>query len=128
MIFYHTNKIEITELAKADTNPLENYQYSGAKPPFNTHPSPPHSPPEVTSVASAEPPPHPRVEAGNAAIQAQEGDLPDVRLLGVNYMLYGVYQDWVHQNPGNHLYGGIAEDSKWQARWKKICLYVDPML
>ena len=29
----------------------------------------------------------------------------------------------MHQNPGKHLDVGIAEDSKWQARWKKlVCL------
>ena len=35
-------------------------------------------------------------------------------------MLYGVYQNWVHQNPGYHLDGGITEDSKWQERWEKL--------
>ena len=35
-------------------------------------------------------------------------------------MIYDVYQDWVHQNPGDHLYGGITEGSKWQARWEKL--------
>ena len=35
-------------------------------------------------------------------------------------MIYGVYQDWVHQNPGDHLDGGIAEDIKWKAWWEKI--------
>ena len=34
-------------------------------------------------------------------------------------MICGVYQDWVHQNPGEQD-GGIAEDSKWKPRWKKI--------
>ena len=29
----------------------------------------------------------------------------------------------MHQNLGDHLDGGIAEDSKWQARWEKlICM------
>ena len=38
-------------------------------------------------------------------------------------VIYGVYQDWVHQNPGDHLDGGIAEDSKWQAyRRKLVCM------
>ena len=45
---------------------------------------------------------------------------PDVRLLGTDSMIYGVYQDWVHQNPGEHLDGGISEDSKWKARWKRL--------
>ena len=36
--------------------------------------------------------------------------------------LFGVFQDWVHQNPGTHLYGGIYEDGKWQVIWKKpVC-------
>ena len=35
-------------------------------------------------------------------------------------MIYGVYQDWVHQNPGDHLDARIAEDIKWQARWKTL--------
>ena len=35
-------------------------------------------------------------------------------------MLYGVYHDLVHQNPGDHLYEGIEEDSKWQAHWEKL--------
>ena len=26
----------------------------------------------------------------------------------------------MHQNPGDHLDAGIAEDSKWQARWEKL--------
>ena len=26
----------------------------------------------------------------------------------------------MHQNPGDHLDVGIAEDSKWQVRWKKL--------
>ena len=40
--------------------------------------------------------------------------------MGADYMLYSVYQDWMYQNPGDHLDGGIAEESKWQVRWKKI--------
>ena len=57
--------------------------------------------------------PHPRGEAGDFAVHAQEGDLSYVCLLSAEYMLYGVYQNWVHQNLGDHLDGGIAEDSKW---------------
>ena len=77
-------------------------------------------PPEDTLVASAEPLTCPRVESGDAALQAREGGLPGVRLLGADYMLYVVYQDGVHQNPGDHLDGGIAEYSKWQAWWKNL--------
>ena len=92
-------------------------------PPVNTQLSLSHSPPEDTSIASAKPPPIPYVEAIDAALQAREGDLPENRLLGADYMLYGVYQYWVHQNPGDNLDGGIVEDSKWQARWEKtVCM------
>ena len=66
------------------------------------------------------PPPRPCVKAGDATLQAREGDLSDVRLLGDDYMIYGVYHYWVHQNPGDHLDGRITEDGKWQARWGKI--------
>ena len=114
------NELELSELDDDENDPPENHQDNGATPPVNTQPSPPHSTLEYTSVASAAPPPHPRVEAGNAALQSQEGDLPDVRLLGADYMLYGVYQDWVHKNLGYHLDGGIAEASKWQARCKNL--------
>ena len=38
-------------------------------------------------------------------------------------MLYGVYQDWVHQIPGEHLDVGIAEDSWWQAQWEKLVCF-----
>ena len=66
------------------------------------------------------PPPRPRLKASDTALQVREGDLQDVRILGADYMLYGVYQDWVHQNIGDHLYGGIVEDSKWQAHQKNM--------
>ena len=120
MLFSHTDKLKMLELAKDETDPPKIFQDYGATPPVNTHPYLPHSPPEDTSVASSKPPPCPHVEAGDAAFQARAGDLPDVRLLGADYMLYGVYQDWVHQNSGDHLYGGIVEYSKWQARWKNL--------
>ena len=91
-IIKHTGEIEITELDYDKTNPLENHQDNGNTPPVNTQPLPPQSTPEDTSVASAEPPPRPRVEAGYAALQAREGDLLDICLLGTDYMIYGVYQ------------------------------------
>ena len=95
-----TNEFEITELAVAETELPQNLQYNGATLPVRTQTPPPHSPPEDTSVSSAKPPPCPRFKDRYAAPQACAGDLPDVCLLGANYMIYGVYQDWLHQNPG----------------------------
>jgi hypothetical protein len=31
-----------------------------------------------------------------------------------------VYGDHIHQNPGTHLSGGIAEDALWQERWRQL--------
>ena len=90
VILSHTDELEIPELAKAKTDPPENHQENGSMPPFNTHISPPHSPPEDTLVASAAPPPCPHVKAGESALQACKGDLLDIHLLGADYMLYGV--------------------------------------
>ena len=98
-IFSCIDKLKIPELENAETDPLENHQDNGATSPVNTQTSLPHSPPEDTLVASAALWPFPRVEAVDAALKSRERYLPDVRLLSANYILYGVYQDWVHQNP-----------------------------
>ena len=29
-----------------------------------------------------------------------------------------VYRDYIHQNPGTHLMGGITNDSIWQEHWQ----------
>ena len=120
LLFFHTNKLEILEISNGKTDLPENLQDNDATPPVNTKPYPPHLPPEDTLVASDNPLPFPRIEAGDATLQARAGDLPYVRLIGTYYILYGLYQYWVHQNPGEHLDGGIAKDIKWQARWEKL--------
>ena len=107
--------VDFLPLDDAETDQPENYQDNGATPLVKTQPYLPHSSPEDTSVASEYPPPRPRIEAVDAALQAQEGDLLDVCLLGVDYMLYGIYHHWLHENSGYHLDRGIAEDRKWQA-------------
>ena len=98
VLFSHTNELEIPDLADAETDPPKNHQDNSATPPVNTQSSPPHSPPEDTLVSSSDPSPRPHVEAGNSDLQACKGYLPDVRLLGTNYLVYEVYQYWVHQN------------------------------
>ena len=75
------------------------------------------------TVTPENPIPRTCVEAKYANLQARTGDLPDFLLLGDNYMLFGVYQDWVHQNPRNHLYGGITEDGKWKTRLKNSYVF-----
>ena len=51
------------------------------------------------------------------------GDLPGKSLTDADDNILGVYQDWVHQNPGTHLDGKIEEDSKWQELWKNWLLF-----
>ena len=108
MIFSHTDELEIPKLANAKTDPAKNIQGNGAMPLVVTHPSSSLSPLEDTLVALAKPPPCPRVESIDAALQERTGDLPNVCLLGADYMIYGFYHDWMHQNPGEHFDGRIA--------------------
>ena len=96
VLFSCIDELELPELGDAETDPPEKPQDNGATPPVLTQQSLSHPPLEDALVAPAAPSPRPRVEASDAALQAWEGDLPDVRLLDADYMLYGVYQDWVH--------------------------------
>ena len=82
VLFSRIDKLELREINYAETNPTENHQENGDTPPVNTQPYPPHSPLEDASVSPAVSLPHPRIKAGNAALQAREGDLQDVCLLG----------------------------------------------
>ena len=38
------------------------------------------------------------------------------KYIAVANALFGVYQDWIYQNIGTHLDGGIDENGQWQAR------------
>ena len=72
VIFYRIDKLELPELDDAETDLPENIQDNGATPQVLTQPYTPHSPLEYASVAPAVPPPHPRVEASDAALQVLE--------------------------------------------------------
>ena len=77
-----------------------------------------------TLVAPDEPLTRPHIEARDAARLARKEDLPEVHPQGAEGMIFGVYQDWVQQNHGKHMEGGITEDGKWQDMWKNlsVCL------
>ena len=51
-------------------------------------------------------------------------DHPKVRLKSYKDALFGVYQDWVHQNPGNHIGDGINEDGEWKDRVIKLFCFI----
>ena len=88
--FSRIDKIKLPELDNAETNQPINLQDNVATPPVLTQPYLPHSPLEDASVSPAAYPPRPLVKARNASLQAREGNLPDVRRLGANYILCGV--------------------------------------
>ena len=52
-----------------------------------------------------------------AAHLASKGNLPGDRLTAADDKIFGVYQDWVYQNPVTHLDGRIEN----YGRWKQIC-------
>ena len=92
-------------------------------PPLSTQPfllySPPLDTPEALDTTLS------RIcvdESTNACLKSK-GNLPGVCLTAANDVLFGVYQDWVHQNPGIHLDGEINEDVKWQARWENLFVF-----
>ena len=42
--------------------------------------------------------------------EGENGDVPGYVPTPEDLHLWEVYGDWVHGNPGTHLYGGIPED------------------
>ena len=122
-IFTHTDKLKPTELATKETTPAENHRDNGASTPHRTQTSSTQSPLTDALVNQYKPPLCPRVNSGNTARLSSMADHPEVRLKAYKDALFGVYQDWVHQNPGNHLDNGINEDGKWKYRVRKLfCL------
>ena len=69
----------------------------------------------------------PYQEAINTDRLASEVDLDGDCLMSPNNNFPGVYQDWIHQNSGTHLDGGIDENGKWQ-EIEKADLHAHPML
>jgi hypothetical protein len=48
------------------------------------------------------------------------GDLPGATISDADRKLLEVYGDYIGQNDGTHLDGGIKDDAVWQARWRKL--------
>jgi hypothetical protein len=59
-------------------------------------------------------------ESTKGATTSPLGDLPGAAISMADLKLKEVYGDYIHQNDGTHLDGGIADDSVWQARWAKL--------
>ena len=98
-------------------NPLDNGEMS----PLLTQPPSQYSPPvddPDAPEAPESPPPVPPEYTSNANLLESEGDPERDCPTADNDKLFGVYQDWMHQNPGTHLDCRIDEDGKWQKIWK----------
>jgi hypothetical protein len=48
------------------------------------------------------------------------GDLPGAVISEADLKMKEVFGDYVHQNDGSHLDGGIKEDGAWQEQWRKL--------
>lgn len=48
------------------------------------------------------------------------GDLPGATISEADLKLLEVYGDYIHQNDGSQLDGGIEDDLVWQARWRQL--------
>ena len=119
----HPNELDPMELSEDGTTLDKNHQNNGSSPSYVIQPSLPKSPLKDASVATDEPPPRPCVEARDATRLSIMEDLPEVLFKGAYDDLYGVYQNWVHQDPGNNLDGGTKEDGKWKYRWKNLSVF-----
>jgi hypothetical protein len=50
----------------------------------------------------------------------EEGDTPGSPTSDADRMINEVSRDHLHQNPGTHLNGGIADNALWQERWQQL--------
>ena len=95
------------ELTEDGNNPAENHQDNGTSPLHGTHPYLLHSPLTDALVTTEKPPPLPHIKGSGATRLVSRSYIPEACPKGAVDALYGVYQDWVNQNTGNHLDGGI---------------------
>ena len=104
-LFNQTHKINSTELAGVETTPSKTLRKNGMTPPILTHPTPPNSPLVYVPEALAFPLVRTCADADTSATVglASESNLEGVCLTATANALFGVYQDWVHQNPTTHL-------------------------
>ena len=47
-------------------------------------------------------------------------DLPGYQTTDVDQKLYEVYGDYIHQNDGTHLDGGIENNDEWAEQWRRL--------
>jgi hypothetical protein len=55
-----------------------------------------------------------------STIIEQEGDLSGYTLTEADRLLHTVYGDYVHQNSGQQMCGGVVDDQQWQDYWRQL--------
>ena len=90
--------------------PLDN---GGIKPLLTQTPSQ-YPPPVDAPDAPDSPPPGAQEDASDSACLVSVANLPGERLMATDDNIFSFYQDWVHQNPGTYMDGGVEDDGKWQ--------------
>ena len=106
-LFAHPNELNPMEFADSENTPAEKHRDNGALLLHVTQPYSPYSPLTYALVSPYKPPLRPWVDSVDAAHQEIRSDHPNVHLNTFDVAIFGVYQDWMHQNPGNLLEGGI---------------------
>ena len=107
VLFTQDDDLDPMELVKGEATQTKTPLDNGGMTPLPTQ-SPYKYPPLVeTSDAMDSLNPGTQRDASVATLLASVGYLPRERLTAGDDNIFGVYQDWVHQNPGTHLGGGI---------------------
>ena len=57
---------------------------------------------------------------GDVTPPEENADLPGFHPERAHLLLQGVYGDFLHQNDGSHLDGGIVNDTACQRRWRRL--------
>ena len=106
-IFTLVHDIDPMDLAGGKATPTKTLPDDVETPPLLTHMTFQYSPLIYAPGALDSPPPLLSEGIITSVCLVSEGDLPGDCITAANDNLFGVYQYWVHQNPGTHQDGGI---------------------
>ena len=116
MIFDQNNEINPTVLVEEEATYIETPKENGEALPILNQLTSQNSPPIDAPDALDSPPPGVQEDASDTCCLESVDNLPGESLTAIDGKIFGIYQDWFHQNTLTHLYGRIEEDGKWQER------------
>ena len=62
------------------------------------------------------------IVGGGMSLPEENADLPDFTPELAHLFLRVVYGDFLHQNDGSHLDGGVVDDAIWQRCWRRLAV------